>query len=308
MAIVDDMNTSERSIKRLREKCQDKGGGRFYSDWSEYIPRKVSIYFTKCFILLGISANQITLISVIIGLLTAILLGLSGSLYVALAAVMLLLVTILDCSDGEVSRYYGRDSLSGEYLDRIAGAIIDPFILFAIGISIFKYTGNMWHIVAGIIAGSSLLLMRISISYIYACSCSSLSNNNIESKSPNQFLNQKKPSRVHKKIETIIDMPKVAKKSSLINFVADLFLIKGWGMIFVIWFAGLISFSSLIFNHYNYIKEILQPLVWLYALFGPLAVCYIIYSTVRANVPDKLAEELKNSQIEVIPERGSKNE
>lgn len=285
------MNTSERSIKKLREKCQDKGGGRFYSDWSEYIPRKVSIYFTKCFILLGISANQITLISVIIGILTAILLGLSGSLCVALAAVMLLLVTILDCSDGEVSRYHGRDSLSGEYLDRIAGAIIDPFILFAIGISIFKYTGNIWNIVAGIIAGSSLLLMRISISYVYACSCSSLSS--IESNSSKQFSNSKNPSRVHKKIETIIDMPKVAQKSSLINFVADLFLVKSWGMIYWIWCAGLISFSSLIFNHYNYIKEILQPLVWVYSFFGPLAVCYIIYSMVKANIPDKLAEELK---------------
>ncbi|MCK4733874.1 MAG: CDP-alcohol phosphatidyltransferase family protein [Methanophagales archaeon] len=300
------MNISERSIKRLREKCQDKGNGRYYSDWSEYIPRKVSIYFTKCFISVGISANQITLISVILGLLTAILIGFGEPLYVALAALMLFFITILDCSDGEVSRYHGRQSLSGEYLDRIAGAIIYPSILFAIGLSIFEYTGSMRDIVAGIIAGVSLLLMRISISYIYACSWNSLFN--IESNSSKPLSYPKSSSKIYKNIEQVIDMPKTAKKNSVINFVSDLFLIKSWGMIFWVWCAAIVSFSSLFFGHYNYMKEILQPLIWLYAFFGPLAVCYIIYSVVRNNIPDRLAEELKNSQSEVSSEKGSENE
>lgn len=287
------MNTPNESIKKLREKCQDKGNGRYYSDWSEHLPRKISIYLTKYFILLGISANQITVISIILGLIASIFITMNTSLLMFFSGILIFIIPILDCSDGEVSRYHGRQSLSGEYLDRIAGAVIYPSILFAISLSIFKYTGNIWDITAGIIGGVSLLLIRISISYIYACSCSSLSN--IESSSSKELSYPKSSSKIYKNIEQIIDMPKIAKKNSLINFVSDLFLIKSWGMIYWVWFAGVVSFSSLFFNHYNYMKEILQPLVWLYAFFGPLAVCYIIHSVVRNNIPDKLAEELKNS-------------
>ena len=167
---------SKESIKQLRQKYQDKGNGRFYADWTEFIPRIFSIYFTKIFLLLRFTANQITFLSIILGLLTGILLGLGIPFYVSLAALVLFFIPILECSDGEVSRYHGKDSRAGEYFDRIAGSIIDPIILFGVSILVFKQTGELLDIIVGFIGSFSLILMRLSISLIYACSFSNFSN------------------------------------------------------------------------------------------------------------------------------------
>ncbi len=284
------MNNSKESIKQLRKKCQDKGDGRFYADWTEHMPRFFSIYLTKIFLSIGISANQITILSIILGLLTGILLGLGKPFFVILAALVIFVVPILDCSDGEVSRYRGKNSYSGEYFDRMAGAIIDPAVLFGISIFVYKQTGELVDIIAGFVGGFSLILIRLSVSHIYACSFSNLSNMSISIKKLSDINNS---SFASKKIERIIDTPKIAKDFSLVNFASDLFLIKTWGMIYWIWLAGIVAFLSLFFSYNLYLTEWLRSIIWLYAIFSPLGVCYIIYKAVKNKIPDRLATDFK---------------
>lgn len=47
------MEKQKESIKELRKKLQDKGNGKFYSGWTEIIPRTFSIYLTKEFVIIG---------------------------------------------------------------------------------------------------------------------------------------------------------------------------------------------------------------------------------------------------------------
>jgi len=69
-------------IRELRAICQDKGNGKFYSDWSEYIPRIISIYFTKLFIFLGIKPNHVTFLSVLLGLISAFFLSFNNYIFI----------------------------------------------------------------------------------------------------------------------------------------------------------------------------------------------------------------------------------
>jgi phosphatidylglycerophosphate synthase len=280
---------STESTKKLRQRLQDKGNGKYYSDWTEILPRTFSIYFTKVFILLGISANMITLLSIVAGILAGIFISLSQPIYFILGALSLLMVTILDCSDGEIARYHAQNSSTGEYLDRIAAAIIDPTILFGIGLALFKHTNAQWIITATIIAGFSLALMRLSLSYAYVCSIERF----MSGANPRISRTNDNPSQrpTCASIENLIEKPKLMQKSSLIYFILDLFLIKTWGMIFWVFGVGILSAIFININNNIDVVDLFVPLLLFYAIFGPLATCYIIYSTVVNKIPDKLLDD-----------------
>ncbi|MFC2002746.1 CDP-alcohol phosphatidyltransferase family protein [Chloroflexota bacterium] len=278
------------SIKELREKCQAKGHGRFYIDWTDYLPRVFSIYFTRCFISLRMSANQVTLVSLVVGILVAVLIGLGEPLLMLIAGILLYLFLILDCSDGEVARYYSMQSYTGFYLDRMVTAVIYPAVLFATGINVFQETGFIWDIIIAMIAASSLLLIRISRSYIYSSPLESILYSRVKPmKSALSYkdLPQSSGSKASKVAE-----PGVLQKFPLLGFMADLVIANGWALIIWIWVTALVSLSSLIFSHPAFLKEILRPLIWLYALCGPLATAYVIWSTVRSRLPDSIALSL----------------
>jgi len=281
------------STKEWRQICQNKGLGRFYIDWTDYLPRVFSIYLTRCFITLKVSANQVTLASLVVGLVLAVLIGLGNPLLMLIAGILLCLFLILDCSDGEIARYHNKQSYTGFYFDRIITTFIYPAMFFAAGISIFKYTGNIWDIIIAMVAASSFLLVRISRSYIYSSPLESILYSRVKPmKSALSYkdLPQSNGSTASKVVE-----PGFLQKFPLLGFMADLVIVNGWALIIWIWVMSLVSLSSLIFGHPAFLKDLLRPLIWLYALCGPLATAYIIWSTLRSRLPDSIALSLKGN-------------
>jgi hypothetical protein len=118
--------------------------------YAKYVVRPISILFTWVFVRIPISANQVTILQEILGVIGAILFGFGKFI---LGSLFLQLGYILDCSDGEVARWKNQQSESGKFLDLVGHMIVIPFYYFGLGLGIFLETGQMLPLIAGFLAG-----------------------------------------------------------------------------------------------------------------------------------------------------------
>jgi phosphatidylglycerophosphate synthase len=98
--------------------------------------RHLSLYLTRALLHTGISANGVTWLMLVVGLLGSLTLALPlpwlwGPLLAALAMQVQIL---LDCSDGEVARWRQRFSPAGIYLDRVGHYVTEGTLPVALGL------------------------------------------------------------------------------------------------------------------------------------------------------------------------------
>ncbi len=139
------------SIKELRKRCQI---------YYKIEPHKFfSIYLTKILLYFHPTANQITLLWIIIGLIGSILFIFGNYLYAIIGASCFLLIQLLDECDGEIARYYNICSKKGAYIDHIGHAIIDLMLFVCLTIYVVKTTKNINYVFLGfsMIIGYSLM-------------------------------------------------------------------------------------------------------------------------------------------------------
>jgi phosphatidylglycerophosphate synthase len=89
----------------------------------------------------GMTANQVTLVSFILGMLSGVLLFFNDPMCYFLAALCHLLFWILDITDGKVARLKRSVSAFGKWFDPVAGEIVDYFVHFCIVLSLYMRTG-----------------------------------------------------------------------------------------------------------------------------------------------------------------------
>ena len=157
------MSRGSESIKELRKICQESRyeneGGMPWFERNFY--RRFSIYFTKVFLKTGMSANQVTVIGALIGLIAGLFLAFANPLYWIIGVLFFYLVLIFDRVDGEVARYKNLASPGGAYLDSIAGIWISPYRLACMSFGVY----NALHDIAVFIFGF-LAAISVSISFI----------------------------------------------------------------------------------------------------------------------------------------------
>jgi phosphatidylglycerophosphate synthase len=100
--------------------------------------RDVSPYLTWLSLRAGFSANHLTFLMVVCGVLAGVVvaLPLTGVAWLVGAVAGALLVQaylLLDCSDGEVARVSGKTSIAGVYLDRIGHYLSEVALLVGLG-------------------------------------------------------------------------------------------------------------------------------------------------------------------------------
>ena len=141
------------SIRELRRICQKPQKDCFYYDRL----RTISIYFTKIFLYTSITANQVTLITILLGLVVAILFTFGNYWYVIAGALLLQLAHILDCVDGEIARYRKNFSDTGIWLERVFHRNVSPILLFSLGYGSYISLGDINYLVAGSLISLFLL-------------------------------------------------------------------------------------------------------------------------------------------------------
>lgn len=105
--------------------------------WLYLILRRPSFYLTWIFLKMGISANQTTFLSAIVGLIGCVFLGF-GDYWIKIGGVVLMnFCFILDCVDGNIARYRKLFSPFGEFIDALVGYVITAFLFMSLGVGVF---------------------------------------------------------------------------------------------------------------------------------------------------------------------------
>jgi phosphatidylglycerophosphate synthase len=164
------------SICNLRKICQ--GGEKLVMEkdyyFCRYFSRNISIYLTKFFLYFNISANFVTLLSFFSMLGGFIFLLIPGKTNLILSSLLLIFATILDCNDGEISRFTKTSSKLGGFMDSMMADYFYGFFFGILGYSIyinqdllsnsiiFNFVSIEFFILLGFLISVFKLLERIS--------------------------------------------------------------------------------------------------------------------------------------------------
>jgi phosphatidylglycerophosphate synthase len=129
------MKVKPSDIKEKRRLCSE-----FYS---RNFSQKVSHYFSALFIRLNFSPNFITLIMLVLIIPISILI-LSTSYYLFIfGCFLLMLINVMDTSDGEVARFTNKTSSSGIYLDYVFQYIVDLILFIVLAIKFINISNTV---------------------------------------------------------------------------------------------------------------------------------------------------------------------
>jgi phosphatidylglycerophosphate synthase len=136
IAEVDAQN--ENSL-RLKRALRSNDG--FYST---FVLRRLSSFVTRIAIRKGWTPNSITLVSLYISLITALLFATGNRLALVVGAFLVQLSIIVDCSDGEVARYTGVSSKLGAWLDASTDRVKEYAIYAGLAYGASRNGQSLW--------------------------------------------------------------------------------------------------------------------------------------------------------------------
>lgn len=127
--------------------------------------RPIAFGFVKLIYRLPITPNQVTLLSLVSGLVAAYYFSSGTGAALAIGAVWYAVANILDCGDGMLARLQGSGSPLGRLMDGIIDWIIGVAVFVALGIGLEAATGDprIWLLV--IAGGLSSALHAIMFDY-----------------------------------------------------------------------------------------------------------------------------------------------
>lgn len=130
--------------------------------------RDLSPYFTWVFVRLGVTPNQVTVLMVVCGVLAGVVLAFGGLWSAIVAALLIQLYLLLDCSDGEVARYTGKTSVAGVYLDRIGHYLSELALLIGLGMRAEgHWTVAGGYLTAGLAAAVGAALIKAETDNVF---------------------------------------------------------------------------------------------------------------------------------------------
>jgi 1L-myo-inositol 1-phosphate cytidylyltransferase / CDP-L-myo-inositol myo-inositolphosphotransferase len=132
------------------------------------ITRFFSRQLTRLFLKTTLSPNMITILSLLIGLISAIFFLQGTYKNCIIGAGLLLLSAWVDCTDGEIARLKFSESKMGGKLDILCDNLVHFSVFFAIGIGLYQSTGKNIFLFYGVLAvlGSLISFLILSSSII----------------------------------------------------------------------------------------------------------------------------------------------
>jgi phosphatidylglycerophosphate synthase len=122
--------------------------------------RKVSLRVTALLIRTPVSANALTGLMIVVGLLAAVTVGLvPGWFGIVLTFLLIQAYFLLDLCDGEVARWRRTTSITGVYLDRVGHYLVEAAILSGIGLRAGDHELGGWSTL-GVATGLCAVLVK----------------------------------------------------------------------------------------------------------------------------------------------------
>jgi len=113
--------------------------------WPYYVTRRISFWITPLFLKLRISANQVSFLAIITGIISAILIMVGNYWMVLSGAILMQIWLTFDALDGNIARYKKNFSSFGKFLEELEGAIIAALFFSSVGVSASKFPGFLPH-------------------------------------------------------------------------------------------------------------------------------------------------------------------
>ncbi len=129
--------------------------------------RPISQFFTKFYILLGLSPNTVTFLGFLLGLLACYFFYLGDRASLIYGGLLAYISLVHSASDGEVARLTNKKSALGEFLDSIMDIIKIYFLFLALSIGYYRATGDLNTLLLGIFAGGGHLIGHYIRVYSY---------------------------------------------------------------------------------------------------------------------------------------------
>ena len=163
---------SRPSIAELRAVAQPDTVVRRVSGehWAGHLfHRHLSLYITRLLVPTRVSPNAVTATMFVTGVGAALLLSVPHLWSVVLAALVIQLQGILDCTDGELARWRGQTGPTGVYLDRLGHYVTDGCLVVAVGVHADGGLGSIggWTSV-GLATGFLVLLTKAETDLVHS--------------------------------------------------------------------------------------------------------------------------------------------
>ncbi len=150
------------SLKELNRICQ-KPNYRKVGNWvARYFVRDAALPITWVLLHTPVTANQVTLASLFVALLSLIFYCFSNPAFFFLSALLLQFWYILDHVDGQIARYRKTSSLSGRFFDFVMHHIVHGSLLFAMSFYCYSQTGAVFYLLWGFAAALSILAFNMA--------------------------------------------------------------------------------------------------------------------------------------------------
>ncbi len=162
MTAPDARPTGRPTIQELRAVCQPAStmSRRNAEHWmARWFLRAVSLRVTALLIRTPVTANQLTGLMIVVGLVAAVPLGLHGVVPAVLGVVAIWVYFLLDLCDGEVARWRRQTSVTGVYLDRVGHYLVEAAVLTAYGFRAGDQELGGWTTL-GVAAGLLVVLVK----------------------------------------------------------------------------------------------------------------------------------------------------
>ncbi len=144
------MNVNKEMKPTIKNLKKIIGRPNEIDPYAKYFIRPISIWFTWFFVRTPLSANHVTIIQEIFGIIGGVLFACGRFVY---GAIFLQLGFIMDNSDGEVARWKNQQSERGKFLDLVGHMVVIPFYFFGLGLGLYLQQGNIITLIMGLLAG-----------------------------------------------------------------------------------------------------------------------------------------------------------
>lgn len=150
------------------EKSLKKNGGSFIEKYirvERYINRPLASLLVRAVFNTGITPNQLTFFSFLLGMGAAASFFAGKPLFFILGGVLIQLSSIVDCADGMLARSKDMCSDYGSYLDIFLDRICDLFLIAAVGAGLYAASNDISLLILGLVT-AALYLLQINLFYI----------------------------------------------------------------------------------------------------------------------------------------------
>jgi len=262
--MLDNIEISSESVNMKKNYIK-------YDDelYARLVTRRISSVFTKLMLIMPLSANQITIFDIFLGLLAAVFFAF-GNYYLSISgALMLQLWYVFDCVDGEVARAKYQMSPGGVFLDYIGHDLVQPAVFVGIGFGVFyskdqiflvASNGNLWLLFMAFTAAYFSQLLYNPRSNIIRTAMSMLSGKMKEKDCLAISMVKLK--------ETKSDRPKV-KNMNLVGRLKALYRKTSFMFTYpfimnLLFFAAIFGLLAFVVAFYG----VILPLLWLFSVYS----------------------------------------